>query len=176
MEILTIIIIAISLSMDAFSLSLAYGTLNIVKKDILLLSIIVGIYHFFMPQIGNIIGKIIINILPIRTNIIVFIVLFIIGLQMILETFKEEKNFKNLKIKEMLIFGLAVSLDSLSVGIGLKSIYHNVIISSSIFMVMSFIFTYIGLSLGKKINEIVGKISTLLGGVILMLIGLLYII
>jgi len=176
MEILTIIIIAISLSMDAFSLSLAYGTLNIVKKDILLLSIIVGIYHFFMPQIGNIIGKIIINILPIRTNIIVFIVLFIIGLQMILETFKEEKNFKNIKIKEMLIFGLAVSLDSLSVGIGLKSIYHNVIISSSIFMVMSFIFTYIGLSLGKKINEIVGKISTLLGGVILMLIGLLYII
>lgn len=176
MEILTIIIIAISLSMDAFSLSIAYGTLNIKKKDIILLSSIVGIYHFFMPQIGNVVGKIIINILPIRTNIIVFIVLFIIGLQMILETFKEEKNIKNLKLKEMILFGLAVSLDSLSVGIGLKTIYHNVILSSFIFMIMSFIFTYLGLYLGKKINNIIGKISTLIGGIALMLIGLLYII
>lgn len=176
MEILTIIIIAISLSMDAFSLAILYGTLNITKKDILLLSITVGIYHFVMPQIGNVIGKIILNILPIKTNIIVFIVLFIIGLQMILETFKEETNIKQLKIKEILLFGLAVSLDSLSVGIGLKTIYHNVVISSSIFMIMSFIFTYIGLILGKKINDIVGKISTLVGGIILMLIGLLYII
>lgn len=176
MEILTIIIIAISLSMDAFSLSLVYGTLNLNKKDILLFAITVGIYHFFMPQIGNIIGNIILEILPIKTNIIVFIVLFIIGLQMILETFKEEGNIKTLKIKEMLLFGLAVSLDSLSLGIGIKTIYHNVIVSSLIFMIMSFIFTYIGLNLGKKINDIVGKISTLIGGIILMLIGLLYII
>ena len=176
MEILTIIIVAISLSMDAFSLSLAYGTLNITKKDIVSLSLIVGIYHFFMPQIGNIIGKIILNLLPIKPNIIVFIVLFIIGLQMILETFKVDRNIKNLKIREMILFGLAVSLDSLSIGVGLKSIYHNVIVSSFIFMIMSFIFTYMGLHLGKKINDIVGKISTLLGGIILMLIGLLYII
>lgn len=176
MEILTIIIVAISLSMDAFSLSLAYGTLNITKKDIVSLSLIVGIYHFFMPQIGNIIGKIILNLLPIKPNIIVFIVLFIIGLQMILETFKIDRNIKHLKIREMILFGLAVSLDSLSIGVGLKSIYHNVIVSSFIFMIMSFIFTYMGLHLGKKINDIVGKISTLLGGIILMLIGLLYII
>lgn len=176
MEILTIIIVAISLSMDAFSLSLAYGTLNITKKDIVSLSLIVGIYHFFMPQIGNIIGKIMLNLLPIKPNIIVFIVLFIIGLQMILETFKIDRNIKHLKIREMILFGLAVSLDSLSIGVGLKSIYHNVIVSSFIFMIMSFIFTYMGLHLGKKINDIVGKISTLLGGIILMLIGLLYII
>lgn len=176
MQIITIIIIAISLSMDAFSLSLAYGTLNLNKKNILILSLIVGIYHFFMPQIGSLIGNIILEILPIKTNIIVFIVLFIIGLQMILETFKEEKEIKNLKIKEMLLFGLAVSLDSLSVGIGIKTIYHNVILSSLIFMIMSFMFTYIGLNIGKKINDIVGKISTLIGGIILMLIGLLYII
>ena len=56
---------------------------------------------------------------------------------MILETFKEETNIKQLKIKEMLLFGLAVSLDSLSVGIGLKTIYHNVILSSFIFMIIS---------------------------------------
>ena len=49
MEIFVIMIIAVSLSMDAFSLSLAYGTVNLDKKSCLKLSIIVGLYHFFMP-------------------------------------------------------------------------------------------------------------------------------
>ena len=176
MQILTVIIIAVSLSMDAFSLSLAYGTLNMNKKDILKLSTIVGIYHFCMPQIGHEVGKKILSLLPIEPNIIVFIVLFIIGLQMILETFKEEKQIKKMTLKELLIFGFAVSIDSFSVGIGLETIYSNIIISSLIFSIMSFIFTYTGLNLGKKINDLIGKISTLLGGIVLMIIGLIYVI
>ena len=104
MQIITTIIIAISLSMDAFSLSIAYGTLNLNKKEISLLSIIVGIYHFIMPQIGHQIGIKILQILPLEPEIIVFLVLFLIGLQMILETIKEEKNIKKMNIKEMLIF------------------------------------------------------------------------
>ena len=94
---------------------------------------------------------------------------------MIMETFKEEEINK-INIKEMILFGLAVSIDSFSVGIGLKTIYKNTIVSSLIFMIMSFIFTYMGLYMGKKINDIIGKISTLLGGIILLIIGLMYII
>lgn len=176
MPIFTLIIIAISLSMDAFSLSLAYGTLNLNKKDILRLSIIVGIYHFFMPQIGNKVGVMVLNKVPLNPNIIVFLILFIIGLQMILETFKETKEIKYMHIKELLLFGLAVSIDSFSVGIGIKTIYTNIIVSSVIISLSSFIFTYLGLLIGKKINEIVGKISTVIGGIILMIIGLFYIV
>ena len=59
MNIILIVIIAISLSMDAFSLALAYGTLQLPPKRIFLLTIIVGIYHFIMPIIGRLMGKII---------------------------------------------------------------------------------------------------------------------
>ena len=52
-----VILIGISLSMDAFSLSLAYGTLNIKNRNINLLTLIVGLYHFFMPLIGMFVGK-----------------------------------------------------------------------------------------------------------------------
>ena len=173
MKIITVLLIAVGLSMDAFSLSLSYGILNINKKDILLQSIIVGIYHFIMPLIGSFVGDKVLIVIPINPKLIVFLVLFIIGLQMIIETFKEEK-IKNLNIIEMILFGLAVSLDSLSVGIGLKIIYNNIIFSSTIFMIVSFIFTFVGLNLGKSINIITGKISTLLGGIILMIVGLLY--
>lgn len=176
MSIIMVIIIAVSLSMDAFSLSLAYGTLNMKKKEIQILSIIVGIYHFFMPLIGMFIGTTILKILPISPDTIVFIVLCFIGIQMIFETFKQDCKISLMKFSELLIFGLAVSIDSFSVGLGLKTIYENVYISAFIFSLSSALFTYLGLYLGKKINDWIGKISTLLGGIALMIIGIIYVI
>ena len=79
-----------------------------------------------------------------------------------------------MKVSELLIFGLAVSLDSFSVGLGLSAIYENPFICSIIFSVSAALFTYVGLYLGKKINSWLGKVSTLLGGIILIIIGLLY--
>lgn len=176
MNIITIIIIAVSLSMDAFSLSLAYGTLNLEKKYIKKLSTIVGIYHFIMPLLGLSIGNILLKIIPIKTDIIVCIVLTSIGIEMIIDTFKNEEEIKKMNIKELLLFGLAVSLDSFSVGIGLKALTNNYIQCVSIFSLSSFIFTYIGLIIGKKINNIIGKISTLIGGITLIIIGIIYIL
>ena len=62
MEIFFVLMIALSLSMDAFSLALAYGTLEMNKSDRNLLSIIVGMFHYFMPLFGMFIGNIILSI------------------------------------------------------------------------------------------------------------------
>lgn len=173
---LIIFIIAISLSMDAFSLALAYGTLNLNKKDIYKISITVGIYHFIMPLIGMMIGTTLIHHLKIEPTLIVFLILSFIGVQMIYETFREEQIKPMINFKEILLFGLAVSIDSFSVGISLKVINENFILSALIFSIFSFIFTYFGLVLGKKINNLVGKSSTILGGLVLIIIGIIYLI
>ena len=173
MSILVILIIAVSLSMDAFSLSLAYGTLNIEKKKRITLSTIVGIYHFIMPIIGMYVGKTILFLLPVKPTTVVFIVLLIIGIQMIIETTKE-KRINVLNLSELLLFGLAVSIDSFSVGIGLNAIYNKPLIAAKIFSIVSYIFTYLGLYLGTKINDKIGNYSTIIGGVVLIIIGLLY--
>ena len=170
-----VIIIAISLSMDAFSLALAYGTLNLNKKDIYKLSLTVGVYHFIMPLLGLFLGNIILKYIN-NTNIIVFIILFIIGIQMIYETFKEEDIKNIVSFKQMLLFGLAVSVDSFSVGIGLNVISKNYLYCSTIFSLFSLSFTYLGLILGKKINNIIGKTSTIIGGLILIIIAFMYLI
>jgi len=174
MSILVILLIAVSLSMDAFSLSLAYGTLNLSKKEILKLSIIVGIFHFFMPLIGSFIGVKIIDIFPFEPSFIVFIILSIIGIQMILETFREEKRLELMGFVQLLVFGLAVSVDSFSVGISLEMINSNFLLCCMIFSLSAFLFTMFGLILGKKINLLIGKISTLIGGIILVVIGFVY--
>lgn len=174
MSFFVILLIAVSLSMDAFSLSLAYGTLNLEKKQIYKLSIIVGIYHFIMPLLGVFIGSNLLDFVPIKTNLIVFIILGFIGIQMIFETFKEEKKMEIKSILQLLIFGLAVSIDSFSVGIGMEAISNNFLLCSSLFSLSSYSFTYLGLILGKKINLLIGKVSTLIGGIVLILIGIVY--
>ena len=75
----------------------------------------------------------------------------------------------------MIVFGFTVSIDSFSVGLGIDNINKNIILSSIIFSITSFIFTIIGLFIGKKINQIFGKISTLIGGCVLILIAVLYV-
>lgn len=172
---LYILLIALSLSMDAFSLSLAYGTLNLEKKYIKKLSIIVGIYHFFMPIIGHKTGNILLKLVPINPNIIVFIVLTFIGIEMLIDSFKNEEEVKIMTLKELLLFGLAVSLDSFSVGLGLDAISKSHLITILTFSLTSLTFTYIGLILGKKINNKIGKISTIIGGIVLIIIGITYI-
>lgn len=176
MNIILIFIIAVSLSMDAFSLSLAYGTISMSKKEIRLLSIIVGIYHFFMPILGMLVGKFIFNIMHISGDLIVLIIFSFIGINMIIESLKNEEKVKNMKLGEMVLFGLAVSIDSFSLGIGINNISNNFIMCSSIFSITSFLFTYIGLKLGNKLNQLIGKIATIVGGIVLILFGLIYII
>lgn len=170
-----VIIIAISLSMDAFSLALAYGTLNLNKKDIYKLSLVVGVYHFFMPLLGLFFGNIILKYVS-NPNFLVFVILFIIGIEMIYETFKEEDIKSIVSLKQILLFGLAVSIDSFSVGIGLNVISRNYLYCSTIFSIFSLSFTYLGLILGKKINNIIGKTSTVIGGLVLIVIAFMYLI
>ena len=175
MNIILIFLISVSLSMDAFSLSLAYGTISMSRKEINLLSIIVGVYHFFMPILGMFIGNFIFNILHINSKLIVLLIFVFIGINMIIESFKKEEKVKKMKIGEMILFGLAVSIDSFSIGIGMNSISNNFIMCSIVFSITSFLFTYIGLILGNKLNKLIGKVATLIGGISLILFGLIYV-
>ena len=160
--------------MDAFSLALIYGTQAISKKGKILLSIIVGLYHFIMPLIGLSIGLFVTNKIIINTNILVGIIL-LIAIEMIISSFKEKEEEFLLSIPGYLLFGLSVSIDSLTTGIGFPAITDKYVISALIFSVTSLIFTFLGLNLGNILNKKYGKISTIIGGSILLVIGLLYI-
>lgn len=171
MEIFIIILIGISLSMDAFSLSVLYGTLQTDLKHNLILSNIVGLFHFFMPLIGTYFGNFITKYIdPTFVTSTIFI---IIGLSMILDILKKDKQVKILKFIEMFIFAFAVSIDSFSLGIGLNTFTNNYILSSFIFCLCSFFFTILGLTFGNRISFKVGNKASFIGGLILSSIGLI---
>ncbi len=99
MHVLIIIIIAVSLSMDAFSLSLAYGTLNISRSNMRQLAFIVGVYHFMMPLLGMFVGGLISSYFAIAPDLLIFIVLLFIGIEMINESREQSHDgFKRITI------------------------------------------------------------------------------
>ena len=170
----TTLIIGISLSMYAFSLALIYGTQSISKKNKIILSIIVGIYHFVMPLLGVFLGNIILKYLVINLSIVVSIIFLFIGIEMIISSIKDDSHDFVVSIFGFLIFGLSVSIDSFTTGIGLNVINNNYLEVSSIFCIVSGSFTYLGLILGNKLGSIFGKLSTIIGGVILIILGIIY--
>ena len=171
---LTTILIGIGLSMDAFSLSFSYGTLNINKKDRVILSSLVGLFHFFMPLLGLFIGNIILKYIIIDLDILLAIIISLIGIEMIISSIKKEDNTMLLSLLSFILFAFSVSIDSFSVGIGLKGINNDYLQVSIIFSLCSFIFTYVGLILGTKLNDLVGRYAKTIGGIILIGLGIYY--
>lgn len=173
---LTNIMIAIGLSMDAFSLAILYGTSGIQKKNINLLSSIVGIYHFCMPILGFLIGKAVLKILPMDPDILVGGIFLILAIQMFLSAFKEEEVTPLDKIGSLLLFGFTVSIDSFTVGIGLGTISDTIFLPPLIFSITSFLFTLIGLKLGKFFSQSFGTIATIIGSIILIVLAIFHIL
>ena len=170
----TTLLIGISLSMDAFSLSLLYGTQNISNRNKIILSSIVGAYHFFMPLLGLFFGSIITKYLIINVSVLVAIIFLIIGIEMIISNLKDKEEKMFLSIPGFFIFGFSVSIDSFTTGIGLNVINSNFLEVSIIFCLVSGIFTYLGLILGNKLKSYFGKLSTIIGGIILIILGIYY--
>jgi len=175
LEFITILTIAIALSMDTFSLSLGIGTCNLSKKKSLLLSMMVGIMHFIMPFIGLIIGSNLLNFFKINSNLLLGIILIIIALQMLYEIFFKEETTDYLNLLGMFFFAFGVSIDAFSTGLGLSAITSNIYSSLIIFSITSFLFTLLGLAIGKYANKVLGVYASVFGAILLIIIGLAHV-
>lgn len=161
--------------MDAFSLSIVYGTLNLSKKIKNFLSVTVGIFHFIMPLLGSLLGLFIVNHIISNPDILVAIIFTILSIEMLFnikELDEEKKDFKNLV--NAFIFGFSVSIDSFSVGIALGTHNENIYLAGTLFAITSFIFTFLGLNIGKFLTLKFGKIANIIGSILLLVLALTY--
>ena len=87
MDVFMLFFVGIGLSMDAFSLSLIYGTYGLGKRNEIILSVIVGLFHFFMPLIGYLFGRSFASVISSLSSFIAFILLSLIGISLIIDSF-----------------------------------------------------------------------------------------
>ena len=169
MNILTLILIGISLSIDAFGMALAYGLVGIKKKNMILSSIMVGLFHFFMPLIGFLIGSKLLDTFKINSKYLIIMVIILLIIEMIKSLNEKEKEL-NTNIFGMLSFAFLVSIDSFTVGIGINYITNTPIYASIIFASISGTFTLLGFILGKTVSSKFEKISKYIGLAILVIL------
>ncbi|MCI9280075.1 MAG: hypothetical protein HFJ02_04685 [Bacilli bacterium] len=173
-ELITLITIAIALSMDTFSLSLGIGTTNLSSKKCFLFSMIVGIMHFFMPLLGIFIGVKIVSLFALKSNFLLGIILIYLGITMIIEILHPDTKEKKMNLINMFLFAIGVSIDSFSTGIGLSAITSNILLATFIFSITSFSFTYFGLIIGKYASALLGIYANVFGAILLLVIGLFH--
>ena len=87
-EFISLLLIGVSLSMDTFSLSLSLGSISKTNKYLKVFPFLVGIFHFFMPLFGNILGITIMNTFNIASNIVLGLVLITLAVNLAIHYYK----------------------------------------------------------------------------------------
>lgn len=168
---LSIFLIGVALSMDAFSIALSIGTTHLSKNRFILIPTVVSIMHFVMPLIGLFLGNQILSVININPKIIMTIILLYLAFLM----YKDRNNDKVPKINSLLsifLYAISVSLDSFSVGIGLKALTDKILIPPIIFSLCAGTITYMGLILGKYSQKVWKEKASLIGIILLISISI----
>ena len=175
-NIISTFLIAIALAMDAFSVSMTKGFTqkHLTNSQILYYGLFFGGFQFFMPILGYFCGNVIAGIVESLAPIIGFILLLAIGLNMIRESLSgdDEEITDHFSFKEVTLLAIATSIDALAVGITIALLKEPILISSLVIGIVAFLFSIIGVFIGKKLGNYVGDKFQILGGAILILIGI----
>ena len=175
-NIISTFLIAVALAMDAFSVSMTKGFTqkHMTNSQIIYYGLFFGGFQFFMPILGFFCGNVIASIVESLASIIGFILLLAIGLNMIRESISsdDEEITDHFSFKEVTLLAIATSIDAFAVGITIALIKDPILISSVIIGIVAFLFSVVGVFIGRKLGNYIGDKFQILGGVILILIGI----
>jgi manganese efflux pump family protein len=172
-EIITLLLMAFALGMDAFSVGLGMGMYRLRLRQILHIGITIGFFHVWMPLVGMLAGKFLSEKFGVFASLVGGVLLIVLGLQMIWAGLKkgDEKVMTPVGFG-LLIFALSVSLDSFSLGLTLGIYGAKTVMVIICFGIAATVLTWAGLLLGKKVQSWLGSYSVALGGSILLAFGI----
>ena len=171
-----IIFIAIGLAMDAFAVSVCKGlSMKKVKwKNTIIIALYFGFFQAAMPILGYLLGSSLSDFVQKIDHWIAFILLAIIGGNMIKESTDDELEKRNDKIdfKTMIVLAIATSIDALAVGITFAFFNVNLLLAIIIIGIITFVLSIMGVLIGNKFGDKLQNKAEFAGGIILIIIGL----
>ncbi len=172
--------LGISLAMDAFSVSITNGMRcsKLKFRHALADGITFGLFQAMMPLIGLFLGLSCLKYIQPVDHWIAFILLGGIGFNMIRGALKKEEDEEcahPFKLKNLLIQGVATSIDALAVGVGFSTElngYGEGILTAAIIGIATFIISAAGVYIGRIFGGLLKQKAEIFGGAILIGIGL----
>lgn len=176
MSLWELFIIAVGLSMDAFAVSICKG-LSVQKvrlRHAVCAGLWFGGFQALMPLTGWLLGVQFQTAIERFDHWIAFILLVILGLNMIREARGGEEECCNCSFawKAMLPMAVATSIDALAVGVTFAFLRVDIVPAVAFIGVITFLLSAIGVRLGSVFGEKYQSAAQILGGVILILMGL----
>ena len=182
MGIMELLLLAVGVSMDAFAVSICKGLAmrKATARGCMTCGIWFGGFQALMPTIGFFLGTIFAEAIEAVDHWIAFVLLAIIGINMLKEAFEKDEccgccdgNCADLSVKTMFVMAVATSIDALAVGISLAMAGDVNIWLAAIFIgLCTFGFSAVGVKIGNVFGSRFEKKAQLAGGVILVFIGL----
>lgn len=142
-------------------------------KNIIIVGIYFGFFQALMPIIGYFLGKNFETLIISIDHWIAFVLLLIIGINMIRECLKEENENMNDKFdfKTMIPLAVATSIDALAIGVTFAFLKINIFTSTFLIGIITALLSMFGVIVGKKFGDKFEKRAQILGGAILIFIG-----
>ena len=176
MGLIELCILSIGLAMDAFAVSVCKGlSMKRMKwKNAIIIGAYFGYFQALMPALGYLLGY---NFQDRISNIdhwIAFILLGVIGINMIKEAISKENDVHNdsVKFKEMIVLAIATSIDALAVGITFAFLNVNLILAISLIGIITFIISVLGVKVVNIFGDKYEKKAEFAGGIILIFLGI----
>lgn len=176
MGLLELFLLAVGLSMDAFAVSVCKGlsTRKLCPKHYLLIGLWFGGFQALMPTLGYFLGTTFERYITSVDHWVAFVLLLIIGGNMIKEGFSKDEEEVNasFSVKTMFLLAVATSIDALAVGITFALLPDVNIVAAVLFIgTTTFIISAVGLKVGNVFGLKYKNKAEIVGGVILVLIG-----
>jgi Predicted membrane protein len=175
MTLFNLFLIAVGLSMDAFAVSVCKG-LAMEKAPLKKAAVAgawFGSFQALMPLIGYLLGSRFEKYITRIDHWIAFILLALIGINMIKEAFskEEEKASSTMYFKEMFLLAVATSIDALAVGITFAFLRVDILPAVSLIGITTFLLSIAGVKAGNLFGSRYKSKAELAGGILLILMG-----
>ena len=175
MGLIELFILAVGLSMDAFAVSVCKGlSLGKIKpKHMSIAGAWFGGFQALMPLMGYFLGSFFADKITKYSHWIAFILLVIIGANMVREAFGEEERLDaNMNPASMFLLAIATSIDALAVGVTFAFLQVNIIYAVIFIGCVTFVCSAAGVKIGSVFGEKYKSKAEICGGIILILIGI----
>lgn len=178
MSLIELILLSVSLAMDAFSVSVCKG-LSMKRIDYrggAATALSFGIFQALMPVLGYFLGSRFASYITSFSHWVAFVLLGFIGGKMIYEAFKENCSESVtdgycFDLKELLLLSVATSIDALAVGIVFAAEKTELVLSVTLIGIITAVISFAGVMIGNRFGSRYEKKAEITGGAVLMLIG-----